>query len=143
VSGRLNGVVSYSVAEAGEKGDIRLALTDLAVRPQSPLFNITEVTFNQVQAEAVLGAGRRLEIRKCNLAGPQLNGAISGAIRLANDPAQSALDLTGSVKPHPGFLAEIGQGFPASLLLKNRSGGASEISFRIRGTIENPAFSLL
>lgn len=143
VSGTLNGAVSYRRTDDGENGDIRLALTDLTVRPETPLFNITDVTFNQVQAEAVLEPGRRLEIRQCTLAGPQVNGTLSGAIRVADDPGQSALDLTGTLKPHPGFLAEIGQGFPASLLLKNRSGGAGGISFRIRGTIQNPAFSLL
>ena len=143
VSGTLNGAVSYQITDAGEKGDIRLSLTDLSVRPETPLFNITDVTFNQVQAEAVLEPGRRLEIRQCTLAGPQVNGTLSGAVRVADDPARSALDLTGTLKPHPGFLAEIGKGFPASLLFKNRSGGGGDISFRIRGTIQNPAFSLL
>jgi len=143
VSGTLNGAVSYRMTDAGGKGDLRLALTDLSVRPETPLFNITDVTFNQVQAEAVLEPGRRLEIRQCSLAGPQVNGTLSGSIRVADDPAQSALDLTGTLKPHPGFLAEIGKGFPASLLFKNRSGGGGDISFRIRGTIQNPAFSLL
>lgn len=141
VSGSLNGAVSYQNRDDGEKGDVRLALTNLTVRPETPLFNITEVTFNQVQAEAVLEPGRRVEIRQCSLAGPQLNGTLAGSIRVADDPARSALDLTGTLKPHPSFLADIGKSFPASLLLKNRSGG--DISFRIRGTMENPAFSLL
>lgn len=145
VSGRLNGVVSYRLTGDGETGNIRLALTDLAVRPRTPVFNITEVVFNQVQVEAILAPGRRLEIRKCSLAGPQVNGALSGAIQVANDPALSTLDLTGSLTPHPGFLADLGKEFPASLLFGNRSGkgGGNEISFRIRGTIGNPAFSLL
>ncbi len=139
LSGTLNAAVSYQRTDTGETGDIRLAVSDLTVRPRTPLFNITDVTFNQVQAEAILSPGRRLEIRKCSLAGPQVNGVLSGAIRIADDPAKSRLDLAGSLKPHPGFLADIGKGFPASLLLKNRS----EISFRIRGTFEDPAFSLL
>ncbi len=141
VSGSLNGAVSYQNTDEGEKGDLRLALTDLTVRPRTPLFNITDLTFNQVQAEAILTPGRRVEIRQCTLAGPQVNGTLSGSIRVASNPARSVLDLTGNLKPHPSFLAEISKGFPASLLLKNRSGG--DISFRIRGTIDNPSFSLL
>lgn len=145
VSGKLNADLTYIRTDKGENGNIRVAAVNLSVRPQAPIFNIAQVTFNQIQAQAVLSPGRRLEIQKCSLAGPQLNGTISGSIRIADDPAKSALDLTGSFKPHPGFLADIGKGFLTSFLFKNRRGvaGGQEISFRIRGTIENPNFSLL
>lgn len=142
LSGLLNAGVDYHRKPDGESGEMTVTVADLTVELVTPLFNLAKLTFQSVTARAVLGPNREIRIEECVLKGPQINGTLSGTIALRNPPPKSILNLSGSIVPHSSFLASLGSGFPASLLLRRQS-DKGEIPFRIGGTIDNPAFSML
>ncbi len=122
-------------------GNIRFVVLNLVARPSMPLFGIEQIQFTDVQGEAILANPGRVEVKSLAARGGQVNVSVTGAINLARPLNRSALNLTGTITPHPSFIAALGDGFPAAFLMKKRGGG--QINFRIGGTLENPAFSLL
>jgi type II secretion system protein N len=142
VEGTVNAALTYRRDEDGaETAEGGLNASDIRVEVTTPIIDVGTLTFQRITARMTMDGDRRIRIEECQLAGAQMNGELTGEITLRTPPERSALNLTGKVTPHPSFVASLGQA--ATMLLRSRGGRTSELSFQIRGTLENPAFSML
>jgi type II secretion system protein N len=118
----------------------KLTLSDCRIDFDQPVIGESSLGFRNVDADLVLNKGT-LFIKKCSARGNQLDADISGSIALNQDSRQNALNLTGSVTPHHGFLAKIETSIPAGFL-RQKQAGKTAISFIIGGTVKAPDFRL-
>jgi len=106
----------------------------------APVFGLDSVSFQYVEGEITFN-GRRMQIKKCTFNGTQVDGTVAGAILLKNPFEKSTLRLSGSIQPHSNFIAGLGRGI-AGMLLPQIKSAKNGIKFKIRGTLEDPRFSL-
>jgi len=151
VSGILNGNILYNSKDPAETVVSKLSISDcnLNLAPLSkkmgllaPLFNVGNFTFKNVDANITLNKSRTLQIKEFTVKGTQINGNLSGSVMLKTPSEKSMLNLTGDIKPHPSFIATLGN--MGALINKANPGRGNDggIPFKITGTIENPGFSL-
>lgn len=139
VSGTLSGTIDYEKTDGTGRLTANLKASDCRMNLEVPGVNLKELTFTEVNARLTASNASDLRIESMTAKGSQVNGDLSGAIRLKAPHARSELDLTGSVKPHPSFIS--GLGSAVSMLFQNRSGN-NTFPFIIKGTIESPDFLL-
>ncbi len=140
ILGRLNGDMTFTGKGLSGRGSAKLNLSDCKVALSSPLMNVDQLAFRHIDAD--LGfVNRRLEIKKCIFKGQQMDGMISGTINLGNPLEKSTLSVTGIIKPHPFFLADLRKNLPPNILPRKRS-GSSGFRIRLKGTFDNPGFEL-
>jgi len=106
----------------------------------NPVFGLDNLSFQYIEGEVTFN-GRRMQVKKCTFNGSQVDGTIAGIIILKNPFEKSTLRLTGTIQPHSGFIAGLGQGI-AGLLVPRIKSTKEGIKFKIRGTLEDPKFSL-
>ena len=144
VTGRLSGEIIYSnesAGRAGGSGSIDLRLSDGRLQFNTPLFNIASIDLQSMRLEAKLN---RLEISvvKAELQGPEVNGSMTGSIKLRKDIRQSQLNLRGTLEP----LAQFYQTYPEIReLLKTMKKRVKrgQYFFTVSGTLGDPRFKLL
>jgi type II secretion system protein N len=115
-------------------------MSECRVELQVPLINLIELAFINIEADIGF-KNRQFQINQCLFKGQQMDGKLSGTITLKNPPGESLLNLTGMIKPHHFFLADLRKSLPANFIPKKRP-GSSGFPVRIMGTIEKPGFSL-
>jgi type II secretion system protein N len=140
ISGNLGGDFMISGTGPNRLMTGKLTLADCRIDFDQPVIGQSSLEFRNVDADLVLNKGT-LVIKKCSARGNQLDADISGSIALNQDSRQNALNLTGSVTPHHGFLAEIENSIPANFLRQMKT-GKTAISFIIGGTVKAPVFRL-
>ena len=118
----------------------KLTLVDCRIDFDQPIIGQSSLGFKSINADLFLNKGT-LAIQKFSARGNQLNAEIFGTIALNGSSRGNALDLNGSVTPHHGFLAKIGNSIPADLFQQTKA-GETTISFKIGGTLEAPDFKL-
>lgn len=138
-SGLLNGVAEYSGNAMQGGGSATFALKDVTLELATPLFNLNALSFSSVDAKTELQNRETLRIVTGSFKGEQVGGTFSGAITLKNPVRQSLLDINGTLRPHPSFIAKLGQ-MVAALFKNKRTGG--DFPFRLTGTVEQPDFAL-
>ena len=140
ISGNLGG--DFTIGSAGPRRSMtgKLTLSDCLIDFDQPIIGQSSLSFKNINAELVLNKGT-LVIKKFRARGNQLNADISGTIALNRSGRGNALNLNGSVTPHHGFLAKIGNSIPADLLQQKKA-GKTTISFIIGGTVEAPDFRI-
>lgn len=141
ISGGLGGNFSYADGKANQKLSGNLTMTNCRLELASEIFNQKSFEFKNIDADLVL-QNRNLVINGFSATGNQLDLKFAGRIKLnKGDPANNALDLTGTITPHHVFLAKIGKDIPVDFL-RNKKSGQTAISFKIDGTLDEPGFSL-
>ena len=140
ISGNLGGDFTIDGTGPHRAMTGNLILADCRIDFDQPLIGQSSLKFNSINADLILNKGR-LVIKKFSARGKQLNADISGTIALNRGGRRNALNLKGSVTPHHGFLAEIGNNIPAGLLQQKKAGTAT-VPFIIGGTLEAPEFKL-
>jgi type II secretion system protein N len=140
ISGNLGGDFTIDGTGPHRAMTGNLILADCRIDFDQPLIGQSSLKFNSINADLILNKGR-LVIKKFSARGKQLNADISGTIALNRGGRGNALNLKGSVTPHHGFLAEIGNNIPAGLLQQKKAGEAT-VPFIIEGTLEAPEFKL-
>ena len=135
-AGILNGDITYEKTPANQHGSLSLQITECKIPLMVSFINLGVLDFNDIQMEAKL-TNKNLGITSCILKGPQVDGDISGSITLSDVFEQSRLNLTGTLKPHPDFIATL----PQNIIPRNLI-GPNGINFKIMGTLENPNFAL-
>lgn len=141
IEGRLGGNFMFTAAKRNPELTGKFTISPCRLDLATALFNQSSFEFNNVAADLAL-RNRNLVINEFNATGSQLDLKINGRIRLnRRNAAKNELNLTGSVTPHHVFLAKIEKDIPVSFL-RNKKGGQRAISFKIRGTLEDPGFSL-
>ncbi|MGE0083333.1 MAG: type II secretion system protein GspN [Desulfococcaceae bacterium] len=137
ISGILEGTVTYSGSDSAGKGNADLRVRDLTVELGTPLLSIASLSFTDAAAKLDM-ENMQVQIRECTVKGNQLGGNMGGTVELKQPLGNSALNLAGSIKPHPSLIARMGEGMTALLFKSNR--GKGEVPFAVRGTLEKPEF---
>jgi type II secretion system protein N len=140
ISGNLGG--DFTIGATGSRRSMtgKLTLSECRIDFDQPIIGLSSLRFQNINADLVLNKGT-LAIKKFSARGNDLNVDISGTIALNRSGRGNTLNLNGSVTPHHGFLAKIGNNIPAGLLHQKKA-GKTTISFRIGGTLEAPDFRL-
>lgn len=141
ISGLLSGKVDFNaVPGRSGSGNADLVVNEAKVELLNPLFGIENLSFTSIEAQMILST-RRLQLRRCNLRGNEVDGTISGSVMLRTPMNQSRLNLSGVLHPHAEFMANLQRTVPVALLGGNNLGQRG-LPFRITGTFEKPGFSL-
>jgi type II secretion system protein N len=144
VSGRLSGEIVYnneSGTAAGGSGSIDLRLSDGRLLLKAPVFNIGSLDLQSIKLEATLNR-REITIVKADLQGTEVNGSMTGSIKLQTNVRQSQLNLRGTLEP----LAQFYQKYPEIReLLKTMKKRVrrGQYFFIVTGTLADPKFKLL
>ncbi len=119
---------------------VRLKATDAAVTILNPIFKLGEITSDQIDINFSQN-NRLITLAQFSLKGKQLNGKLSGQIKLQKPLEKSVINLNGSVQPHRIFLADIKSKLPVNLF-SPKIFDENGFSFRIGGTFVKPKYSL-
>ena len=140
ISGNLNG--DFIIDRRGSDGLMtgQLTLSECRIVFDQPVIGQPSLAFKKIAADLVMENGR-LVIKKCSARGNDLDADITGTIAMNSTSGLNALNLNGAVRPHHAFLTKIENSIPAGFLQQKNAGGRA-ISFRIRGTVDTPEFSL-
>jgi len=141
VSGVASGHIQYETKTGNfGQGDAEATIKECRVQLNAPIFGFESLTVGTVNAVLEL-KGDTAELRHIRIKGRQVTGNASGVIELRRPLNKSTLQLTGTIKPHPSFIKELGQAVPSQIL---SMGNYVEkgVPFRISGTLERPKISL-
>ena len=144
VIGSLSGEIVYnneSGDAAGGNGSIDLRLSDGRLLLKAPVFNIGSLDLQSIKLETKLNR-REITIVKADLQGTEVNGSMTGSIKLQKNIRQSQLNLRGTLEP----LAQFYQKYPEIReLLKamKKRVRRGQYFFIVTGTLGNPEFKLL
>ncbi len=141
LSGSLKGRMTHdgSRTPAGTTSGL-LTVSGLQITLKADLFGITDLVMDQTDAEFSV-SGQNLRLKTLTFNGPMMEGKITGTIELKDPFEQSRLNLTGNVKPRPELFARLQDTIPQGIV-NNRTLGARGLTFRVRGSIVNPDFSM-
>ncbi len=117
-----------------------LTVAELRITLKTPVFGIADILMNQTDADFSLSA-RNLRIKALTFNGPMVEGKISGVIELSQPLAKSRLNLTGNAKPKPELVARLQEALPQDIV-NMRQIGTRGLTFRIRGVVDNPDWSM-
>ena len=141
ISGSLDGTFTYADMRPNRSFAGDLTLTSCQIMLATPVLSQKSFDFKNIEANLTL-QNDTLVIKQLNAKGNQLDLNLAGNVALnAADPAETKLNLTGTVTPHHVFLAKIENLIPVDLL-RNKKAGRAAISFRVDGTMDEPGFSL-
>lgn len=140
LSGLLNGKIIHEGRPAMGLTSGALTVSDLRIVLKEPFLGISDLLMDQTEAEFSVN-DRNLRLKALTFEGPLLQGQISGSIELRQPLAQSRLNLSGNAKPRPELFTRLPDTLPRALV-NPRTLAARGVAFRIRGSIENPDFSM-
>ena len=141
LTGSLKGRMTHDGARApmGMTSGL-LTAPDLHITLKAPFFGITELVMDQTDADFSLSGGN-LRLKSLTFDGPMLEGKITGTIELRHPFEQSRLNLTGNAKPRPELVARLQETIPQGMV-NPRTLGNRGLTFRVRGSIDNPDVSM-
>jgi|GEM_PF-5045265 len=104
-----------------------------------PLLEIEAVTFDLLTLDMVIEK-EHIWIKTMQMNGPEINGDLTGEIIIRRPLHESLLHLTGMIRPHPLFLAELRKKLPPGFLSDRIA--KKGLTFTIGGTVKTPEVSL-
>ena len=117
----------------------KLNAAGLRIALKTPFFGISEVIVDQADAEFSFN-GRNLRIKALTFGGPMVEGRINGTIELRVPFGKSRLNLSGNAKPQPELFVRLQETIPEEFV-NARTMGTRGLSFRLRGSVDNPKVS--
>ncbi len=131
LSGTVAGKYEFSVVQ----GTLSATISNGAFTLTEPLLEIKSIDFTQLTLDAEIEQSR-MKIKKVQITGPEINGDLAGQVMLRRPLNDSILDISGLIKPHPLFLAELRKKLPPGFLSDQivKKG----ITFKIGGTVKEP-----
>jgi type II secretion system protein N len=140
LSGVLGMEISYQTRpETGHTMRARIEILDIALQSENLILNQELLTFERIEADVFMRDGR-IGLESCNFRGDQFDATLSGFGVLKNPINKSTIELSGRLSPHSLVLTQQDGSLPTAILnaLKSES---DDLTFAIRGSIENPSFS--
>jgi type II secretion system protein N len=143
LGGILNGSISFKsssprLLDGG--GQTRLRVNQGRVAFLQPLLGLDAIAFDFMTVDATMV--KRILSASMELNGPELQGSMTGTIRLMADIGQSRLAFKGVVEPQSQLYEQHPQAAAALDLLKKKMKNG-KYSFAVKGTVQKPEFSLL
>ena len=117
----------------------KLTADGLRISLKKPFYGISEIVVDQADTEFSI-KGKSLNIKTLSFGGPMVEGKIDGSIQLRTPFGQSRLNLSGNAKPQPEMLARLQEIIPEGLV-NPRTLGTRGLSFRLRGSVDDPKVS--
>ena len=117
-----------------------MTVSPLRITLKAPFLGIADIMMNQANADFSI-SGQSLRLRTLTFEGPMAEGKISGTIDLRRPMDKSRLNLIGNVKPKPELIARL-QETVSPELVNPSAMGTRGLTFRVRGTIDNPDVSM-
>lgn len=140
LSGFLNGRIVHEGSTATGLTNGALTSTELRITLKEPFFGIRDLLMHQTDASFSVH-NRNLRLDNLTFDGPLLQGQISGSVELRQPLGLSRLNLSGNAKPRPELFAQLPATLPREWV-NPRTLATRGVAFRIRGSIENPDFSM-
>ncbi|MFW6147336.1 MAG: type II secretion system protein GspN [Thermodesulfobacteriota bacterium] len=144
IQGNLSGILSYSGPTNNffsGNGKANLALLDGTIELLFPILQLDSLAFNEIVVDMVL-RNRVITIARCELRSSQLDGNLSGDIRLRTQIERSSINLRGELKPFASFFTGTeGSSIAMGVLEKRLKRGA--LRFVVRGTLSRPKINFI
>lgn len=121
-----------------QQGTLNLTITNGSIILNEPLLGIEAINFDQFTLDTVIEQDQ-VRIKAIQMSGPEINGELTGQITLKHPLNNSLLNLTGTIKPHPLFLADLRKKLPPGLLSDKIA--QKGVLFKIKGTMKIPEVS--
>jgi type II secretion system protein N len=141
ITGLLSGTVNYSgqynlpLDGAGD-ADLTMANGEVQLFAPIPFLDIGQLAFEKMAISLALKK-RLLRLTQLNFEGEQLQGSLTGTIRLSDQLSKSRLDLKGKVSLSGDLTESLsGESAAANLIRQRMTRGA--LSFAVYGTLEDP-----
>ncbi|MBS3757672.1 MAG: type II secretion system protein GspN [Desulfobacterales bacterium] len=141
IYGDAAGSIQYTTKNGSwGNGEAEITITGCRLELKPPIFGVKDLAPGKVNA-VIKFQNRRASVQKITVDGEQMAGNVSGTIDLDRQLANSRLRLSGTIKPYPSLIKELGKSVPSHLLSKSDYADKG-IAFRVSGTIGRPNFSL-
>lgn len=140
IKGLLEGSITLSNKKSGGTGNARFVVSDGSVELLMPILNLDTIAFSTLASNLSLD-DRQFKIKQCTVKGDQIDARLSGSVILKNPLGKSIVNLTGTLKLHKALLVKLRKDLPEKFIPK-KAFSKYGFSFRIRGTLDNPGFSL-
>ncbi|RLC18825.1 MAG: type II secretion system protein GspN [Deltaproteobacteria bacterium] len=141
IAGRLDSTISFG-SESGTDNsvDVILHVEDGEVGLTNPVFSINNLAFDKLEAELIVDR-RSLRLNRCEIAGDQIDGDVTGVVLFRKPFERSRLEFKGNVAPQHLLMASLKKALPKSLLPSKKT-GEKGFPVKLYGTVEKPKFSL-
>jgi type II secretion system protein N len=141
ISGILDGGVTYSQSDKGGNvmaatvslKEVTLGLPAISAQMEGIAFETVNAAFS-IEKQTV-------NFRRFAFTGNQLEGNITGSVRLAEPAAKSLLNLRLEISIRPEYHDKLAQLMPL-VLMQNRNDSQNRYKLRIFGKLEKPGFSI-
>ena len=120
------------------QGTLGLAVSNGSLTLNEPLLQVEAVNFDQVTLDAVIEQDQ-IRINAVQMTGPDINCDLAGQVILRRPLDDSIIDITGTIKPHPLFLADLRKKLPPGFLSDQIA--QKGVAIKINGTIKTPEVS--
>ncbi len=140
LSGAMSGNVTYSGSRdnlIGGSGRGNFSIANGSLKLSQPFLGMESVDFQRVDVQMVLEK-QRISVERCDFAGKQMEGNMSGSILLNSNLADSRLNLKVAVKPLSDFPGDKGGGLLDVVKLLGQSFSKGTYKITIRGTFAQP-----
>ncbi len=135
----IKGILSGNIKYSGQynlllngTAEANLKVSDGRIEFSSTILSLDAIDFNVLLIKAVMKR-RRLDLRRVELKGQEIQGTLSGSISLRRNLLKSGLHLRGSIEPLDGFTKNA----------KGAFGRKRRLTFIIHGTIGEPKIKLI
>ena len=141
ITGLLSGAVNYSgqyhlpLDGAGD-ADLTMANGEVQLFAPIPFLDIDQLVFEKMTISIALKK-RLLRLTQLNFEGDQLQGSLTGTIRLRDQLSKSRLDLKGKVSLSGDLTESLSEESAAANLIRQRMTRGA-LSFAVYGTLEDP-----
>lgn len=136
--GTLSGSVAGQFDFSANQGTINLTLDEGALTLAEPLLEIESINFTQLTLDAIVD-GNQMQVKEVQMTGPEINGNLTGKVTFKRPLNDSILNISGMIKPHPLFLADLRKKLPPGILSDQIA--QKGITFNINGTVREPQLS--
>jgi len=143
LGGILNGSIAFTNSSGrllDSAGETNLRIDDGRVELLQPLLGLEAVIFDELAIDAALE--KRILSASLEINGPELQGSMSGTVRVMAEIGQSRLRFKGVIEPLSQLYEQHPQAAAALNLLKKKMKDG-KYSFVVSGTVQKPEFSLL
>ena len=139
VKGTLSGTIEYKGQYRpmlDGSGEANLSLSEGMVELTEPFLTLTSIDFDELEIDMVLNK-QKINVRRLEFKGRQLQGKLSGTITLRKALAESVLSLSGTIEPFAA-LFESAEGTQETVAFLRERLDQGTFSFMIEGTLGQP-----
>jgi type II secretion system protein N len=116
-------------------GEANLKISDGSVALKEPFLDFESINFDEIQVKLAL-KNRNIELSHFNMRGQEIQGTLSGTIRLNRDFLKSRLELDGNIELLEAVFNRNKEDSDKNAFMQ----GSVKLPFKITGTIEAPEF---